>query len=87
MKKLSFPRSVARRILDRGRRGEKSVVVVLKRGRPSRVYGLEEYLRQRDVPVKNEIWKRRRAQSGGPDPLGAVDGRVLGSIRREDIYD
>ncbi|HET6204372.1 MAG TPA: hypothetical protein VFI25_16390 [Planctomycetota bacterium] len=87
MTRSDFPRDVARRILRRAEQGEKAVVVVFKRGRPSRVFGLEEYRKQQQVPVKNQIWKRRRASGGGPNPLRAIEGRVLGSIRREDIYE
>ncbi len=83
----SFPRSIADRILRRARRGEKAAVVVFRRGKPSRVFGLQEYLRQREVPRKNKIWKRRRPTVPGPDPLAAVEGRVLGPLRREDIYE
>jgi len=85
---LALPRPVARRILERALRGEVTVVVP-RRGRPARVYSLESYLKMRDVPVCNEIWKHRGKGRPAPDPLraGDVARRVLRPLRREEFYD
>jgi hypothetical protein len=31
--------------------------------------------------------EHRKARRNGPDPLGAVDGKVLSSLSRDEIYD
>lgn len=81
-----MPRSVARRILERSERNEVAVVVP-KKGSPSRVFSLETYLRMKEVPRSSRPWESRRSRTRQPDPLGAVDGRVTGSLRRQDIYE
>ncbi len=79
------PRAVSQRLLERGKRA-KAVVVVFKGGKPSRVYDVQTYLRRIEQTKKHQPWKHRKQQEP-PDPLGAVDGRVISSLRREHIYE
>jgi hypothetical protein len=81
------PKNVAKRILERCARDE-PLVIVPRNGAPSRCYGLEEYQRMREHPLKHKPWKSRKAsRASTPDPLGAVQGKVRSLLRREDIYD
>ena len=79
-----IPQEVQRRILRRGARGDQAVVLTLKNGLPSRVFGVEEYLQRQQLPRRVQPWKYRR-QATTPDPLGAADGTVLGSLSRSEI--
>jgi hypothetical protein len=81
----SMPQSVARRIMRRAASGEKTVVVTIRNGKPSQVFGFEEYLTIREVPKKVKPWEHRSAKKS-PDPLGAIAGKVLGPLTREDFY-
>lgn len=80
-----MPRPVARRIIDAAARGE-VVVVVPRDGSPARVFRLEKYLKMKSLPTKVRPWAVRKLKAFSPDPLHAVDGRVLLSIRRKNIY-
>ncbi|MCI0589890.1 MAG: hypothetical protein L0323_24010 [Planctomycetes bacterium] len=82
-----FPRSIADQILGYARRDEKAAVVVFRGGRPSRAFGPQEYLRQLEVPRGNRTGKGRRSADRRPDPMVAVEGRVLGPLRREETYE
>ncbi len=81
-----FPPKVARSILERGARGEKRLVVLLKNGLPSAVWGFEEYLERRTLPKKAKPPKKRRPHAEPPDPLGAVDGEPPKDLTRESMY-
>ncbi len=82
---MPFPRAVQERILKRCSQG-KRVVVVPRNGRPSRVFDLESYLKT--VKTANQVkpWTHRKRKTA-PDPLGAVPGQVLSSLRREEMYE
>ena len=82
-----IPRSVARSLLKHGAQGAKKVVVVFRRGIPSRVFGYEEHQRIVALPKEVEPWRYRQAQTGSPDPLGAVGGRLLAPLSRQAIYE
>lgn len=80
-----MPRDVAQRIVKRSARDEVAVVVP-RRGKPSRVFSLEKYLKMREEPRKHKPWTHRKGKTSPPDPLGAVDGRVLERLSRDKIY-
>ena len=61
--------------------------MTIKKGRPTRVFGIEEYQKMQAQPGRTRPWTRRRGASPARDPLGAVSGRVLGSLGRDEIYD
>jgi hypothetical protein len=82
-----LPRSVTRRILARAARGEEAVVLTFRKGIPSRVFGLEEYLKMRELPRQVKPWQHRKAEAAVPDPLGAVEGTLIMPVTRENIYD
>lgn len=82
-----IPRSVSRKILERAARGERRIVVVIKRGRPSSVWGFDEYLARQKLTKTVEPWKNRKLKSDAPDPLGAIEGAPLGRLTRDQIYE
>lgn len=83
---MSMPRSVSKRILERCAQ-EKVAVVVSRNGIPSRVFGLDEYLKMKNLPRKVQPWKHKKKALETPDPLGAVEGRILEPLSRERIYE
>ncbi|HEV3262585.1 MAG TPA: hypothetical protein VG013_37380 [Gemmataceae bacterium] len=80
-----LPRPVARRILERCARGERAVVVVIKNGKPSSVWGFNEYLQRKESAKKVKPWQHRKAKAAVPDPLGAVDAGVLAPLTRANM--
>ena len=82
-----LPRSVSRQILARAARGEKNVVVVIKNGKPSSVWGFNEYVARKELTKTVKPWKNRKLKTDVPDPLGAVDGAPIGLLTRDQIYE
>ncbi len=86
--RVGIPEAISRRIVERGLR-DRAVVVVFRKGRPVRVFGLEEYLRMKRLPGAVKPWLKRRR--GPPaDPLAAFrvpGGRVLKRLRRSEFYE
>ncbi|MEA2627276.1 MAG: hypothetical protein QOD06_3321 [Candidatus Binatota bacterium] len=81
----SIPAAVARRIRERARQN-KALVITIRDGKPSRVYGFDEYLKMKALPQKVRPWTHRR-DAKPVDPLGASPGRVRSRLRRADIYE
>jgi hypothetical protein len=81
-----MPTNVSKKIVERAARGEVAVVVP-RGGKPSRVFGIEEYLKMRNLPRKVKPWTHRKREEIVPDPLGAVEGTVLMPVVRANIYD
>ncbi len=81
-----MPRGVAQRIVERSARGEVAVVVP-REGRPSRVFELRNYLKMQNLPKTVKPWTHRKGPQTPPDPLGAIEGKVLTEMSRKDIYD
>lgn len=82
-----MPRAVSRRIMERCARNE-VVVVVPRRGKPGKVYSLENYQKMQEQPRKHQPWKHRRGKAATVDPLGAVEmGRILLPLTRENMYE
>ena len=83
-----FPRKVARKILDRASRGAKRVVVVMNHGRPSTVWGFEEYLEHMKIPKKHKLTEKLQAKKGGlADRLGSIDAAPPRPLTRASMYD
>ncbi|MGH9604017.1 MAG: hypothetical protein ACRD24_16680 [Terriglobales bacterium] len=82
-----MPRAVAHRIMRRYAAGERILVLVGKDGKPSSVWGFDEYLERKALAKKVRPWEQRKKKSKTPDPLGAWDLGAVGSMRREDIYE
>lgn len=82
---MPFPRAVQKRILKRCSEGQ-PVVVVPRNGKPSRVFSLESYLKAVETASQVKPWTRRQRKAT-VDPLGAVPGRVVSSLRREQMYE
>ena len=81
-----MPRGVQRRIIERSAHNQ-VVVVVSHKGKPTRVFELDRYLKMREQPRKHKPWLSRKPRTDSPEPLGAIEGNVLGSLRREKIYE
>ncbi len=81
----SIPQRVARRIRERGRTTD-TLVITIRDGKPSRVYGFDEYLKMKALPGKVKPWAHRR-DAKPLDPLGAAPGRIRSRLRRMEIYD
>lgn len=88
MKIKNMPHSVARKIRERAATNE-PFVVVPKNGKPSRTYGIEEYLRMQRHPLLHKPWNYRAVATTEktPDPLGAIRGKPARSLSRQDIYE
>jgi hypothetical protein len=80
-----LPPAIAGRIAKRCRTS-KAVVVVSKGGRASRVYDFEKYIERIEQTQSNKPWTHRKRPKS-PDPLGAVEGRVVSKLGRDEIYD
>jgi len=81
-----MPRDVARRIVARSARNQVAVVVP-RRGRPARVFGLDKYVKMMEQPRKHKPWSYRKGRPNSAEPLGAVEGSVLMPLSRERIYE
>jgi hypothetical protein len=75
---------VARSVEERCARNEVAVVVP-REGQPSRVYGLEEYLRMQEVPRKNKPWEHRKSKRR-KSVIPSVPGKILIPLTRENLY-
>lgn len=82
----TMPNGVRRRIMNRCAT-EDVIVVVSKGGKPSRVFGLPEYLKMKQHAAKVKPWRHRRKRSEGVDPLGAAEGKPLSALGRQEIYE
>ncbi len=81
---MNLPKRVVQRMEEVGRQ-EGVVVVVWRKGRPSRVFRYATYARMKTVPTLSQPWKHR-SRNTSTDPLRAIEGKVLGTLRREDLY-
>jgi hypothetical protein len=81
-----MPRDVAKRIATRIAKNNEPVVVTSRGGKPSRVYGLEEYQKMVDLPNQVKPWEHRK-QKATPDPLGAVDADPPTGLSRRELYE
>jgi hypothetical protein len=82
-----MPRSVGKRIAKRIAKNNEPVVVTSRDGKPSRVFGLDEYKKMVDLPNKVKPWEHRKQKAAAPDPLKAVDAEAPVGLSRKDLYD
>jgi len=82
-----MPRDVARRIMKRAAEGHESIVVTIRDGKPSRVFGYEEHRKMVELPQRVKPWEHRKGKAAPPDPLGAVDARPPRSLTRKSMYE
>ena len=87
-----LPRTVARNILKAAARaaarGDSAIVITVPKGKPSRVFGYDEYQKIKQQPHEVKPWEKRQGQGSVPDPLGAVDmGLLLSPLTRETMYE
>ncbi len=83
----AMPRSVARRIMVRCARGEKKIVVVTKNGKPSSVFGFDEYVKMQALPRKTKPWTSRRVRPKPSDELPSIDAGITMPLDRKDFYE
>ena len=82
-----MPRSVGKRIAERIAKNNQPVVVTSRDGKPSRVFGLDEYQKMVDLPSRVRPWEHRKQKTATPDPLGAVDADPPAGLSRKDLYE
>ncbi len=82
-----MPRGVAKRIMERVSQSDDPIVITSRAGKPSRVYGYNEYRKMVDLPRRIKPWEHRKGKSATPDPLGAVDARPPSPLTRESFYE
>jgi len=84
----NLPEGVRKKLMQRGARGARRVVVVYnKQGIPSSVWGFNEYLERQNLTKDVQPWKNRKLKSDVLDPLGAIDGAPLSPLTRDQIYE
>lgn len=82
-----MPRSVGKRIAKRIAKNNQPVVVTSRDGKPSRVFGLDEYRKMVELPNRVRPWEHRKQKTATPDPLGAVDADPPTGLARKDLYE
>lgn len=66
---------------------DEPIVITVRGGRPSRVFGFEEYKKMVSLPGQVRPWEHRREREKKTDPLGAIDAKPPEPLSREDIYE
>ncbi len=82
-----LPRNVAKRIANRIAENNQPVVVTSRNGKPSRVFGYDEYTKMVELPHRVKPWEHRKQTKATPDPFGAVDAEPPVRLTRKDLYD
>jgi hypothetical protein len=82
-----MPQSVARRIASRIAKRNEPVVVTSRGGKPSRVFGYDEYKKMVELPNRVKPWEGRKGTRPAPDPLGAVDAGPPVGLSRKNLYE
>jgi len=82
-----MPRDVAKRIANRIAESNQPVVVTSRDGKPSRVFGYEEYTKMVELPHRVRPWEHRKQTQTTSDPLGAVDAEPPVRLSRKDLYE
>jgi hypothetical protein len=82
-----MPRDVARRIMKRAAEGEEAIVVTIRGGKPSRVFGYDEHRKMVELPHRVKPWEHRKGKPPTPDPLGAIDARPPRPLTRKSFYE
>jgi len=81
-----LPRSFAKRIARRIAKKNEPVVVTSRDGKPSRVFGYDEYRKMVELPHRVRPWESRKRSRPAPDPLRAVDAAPPAGLSRKDLY-
>jgi hypothetical protein len=63
------------------------MVLVARNGKPSSVWGYEEYKEREALPKKVKPWEKRGIHASAPDPLGAIDAEPPQPLTREGMYE
>jgi len=82
-----MPPSVARRIMERASESDEPIVVTIRGGKPSRVFGYNEHRKMVELPHRVKPWEHRKGKAAVPDPLLAVDARPPQPLTRGSFYE
>ena len=82
-----MPRNVAKRIMKRTAESDEPIVITVRGGKPSRVFGYKDYRKMVSLPGQVKPWEHRRDRKKAPDPLRAIDAKPPGALSRQDIYE
>lgn len=82
-----MPRSIARRIMKRAAESDEPIVVTMRGGKPSRVFGYNEHRKMVELPHRVKPWEHRKGKTAPPDPLGAIDARPPRPLTRKSFYE
>ena len=83
---MGLSRKISKRISDRLKKHRVLVIVSNGKGKVTQVFNSPETYQKRKETAKSvQPWKLRK-KTKAPDPLGAVKGRVVSPLSREDIY-
>ena len=82
-----MPRGVAKRIMRRSSESSEPIVVTIRGGKPSRVFGYKQYRNMEDLPHRVKPWEHRKGRRATPDPLGAIDAEAPFPLDRKSLYE
>ncbi len=82
-----MPRAVQKRIMKRTAESKEPIVVTIRDGKPSRIYGYGQYAKMVELPHRVKPWEHRKDERATPDPLGAVDAEPPRPLTRESLYE
>ena len=82
-----MPRDVAKRIMKRAAESNEPIVVTIRQGKPSRVFGYNEHRKMVELPHRVKPWEHRKQKKAAPDPLGAFDAEPPPSLSRKSLYE
>jgi hypothetical protein len=82
-----MPRDVARRIMKRAAESDEAIVVTMRGGKPSRVFGYNEHRKMVELPHRVKPWEHRKGKTATLDPLGAIDARPPRPHTRKSLYE
>ena len=82
-----MPRGVAKRIMKRAAGSNEPIVVTIREGKPSRVFGYKEHRKMVELPQRVKPWEHRKEKKTAPDPLGAFDAEPPASLNRKSLYE
>ncbi len=82
-----IPQAVARRIRRRAAESNEPIVVTIRDGKPSRIFGYDQYTKMVALPRQVKPWEHRKDKKATPDPLGAIDAEPPLSLTRKSFYE
>lgn len=81
-----MPHNVAKRVMRHAATSKEPIVLTIRDGKPSRVFGYGQYQRMVQLPHQVKPWEHRKGHEPGPDPLGAIDAEPPSPLTRDSMY-